>query len=158
MSMDLIGIHRVHTLKSRVLNATIGRFNGNDYRNADLFSLLNMSNSNWSRFTRFVSDVLQDECTQCQEIVDSQVLNDTGDADYDAWRAQVLQEERDELDTINALYESWSTETCSLSDVLAAMTICMYDPNHAQYKGYIHRILNQGVTALTVSNPHMYWA
>lgn len=127
-------------------------------REDNVGSLLNMSNTNCGRFRHFVFDVLQDNVTQCQEIVDSQLDTDTGEADYDAWRAQVAQEEKDELAEGESLLENWTNDTCSLDQVLLIMTMAGLDPNAAQYKGYIYRILNQGVRTLAKGNASTYWA
>jgi len=158
MSIDLLCLQHTNTVKGRLLNATIGRFTKKDYRPDNVVSLLNMSNSNWARFSRFVRDVLVDTVTECQEIVDSQVLDDTGEPDYDAWRAQVMQEEKDELAEIKSLLGTWTNDNCSLEQALSVMTIVMYHPNAAQYKGYINRILDQGVKALAKGNASTYWA
>lgn len=121
-------------------------------------SLVNLSNSNCNRFRNFVADVLQDNIAQCQEIVDSQLHTDTGEADYDAWRAQVAQEEQDELTEAKDLYVSWSTDKAKVSEVCSIMTLVMFDPNVAQYKGYVFRILSQGVKVLADGNAEAYWA
>jgi hypothetical protein len=156
--MDLICVQRDNTIKARLLNATIGRITGKDYRPSNPISLINMSNSNHYRFFVFVEDCFSDHVTQLQEIVDSQVLNDTGDADYDAWCAQVRQEERDELAAYRQLSNDWHNEACRLHDVINAMTICMYDPNAAPYQGYIRRIISEAAKAIAHSNPQAYWA
>lgn len=121
-------------------------------------SLCNMSNTNSNRFRNFVADVLQDNVTHCQEVVDSQFTTATGESDYDAWRLEVAQEEKDELKEAKDLYDRWSTDACTVSDVCSVMTLVMFDPNVPQYKGYVYRILSQGVKVLTNSNAKAYWA
>ena len=57
-------------------------------------SLLNCSNSNYCRFVDFVSNVLKADHAICQEVVDSQNLTLTGDANYDDWMHKVAAQER----------------------------------------------------------------
>ncbi len=121
-------------------------------------SLINVSNGNCNRFTTFVADVLQDNITQWQEVVDSQDLTVTGDDSYDSWKRERAAEERDELISATNLYQAWSSENCNVSDVLLAMSVCINDPNAKQYLGYIARIVKMGTEVLMIGNPRTYWA
>ena len=127
-------------------------------QNKSVQSMLNVSNGNYYRFISFVSDVLQDNATQWQEVVDSQDLSDTGDDSYDAWKRETAAEEQDELVSVNNLYDAWSSENCNVSDVLLAMSVCINDPNAKQYLGYIARIVKAGTQTLMSGNPRTYWA
>ena len=121
-------------------------------------SLLNCSNSNYCRFVDFVSNVLKADHAICQEVVDSQNLTLTGDANYDDWMLKVAAQE--EADVINAqtLLTSWDNEPCNITDAVEAMGVAMMSPNSNEFRHYISSIITGGARALLNGNPRVYWA
>ena len=130
------------------------------YMNRDqtIESLLNCSNTNYGRFVDFVSKVLKDDLFVCQEVVDSQNLTLTGDANYDDWMLKVAAEEQQELINAQTLLTSWDANLCNISDAVEAMGVAMLSPNSNEFRHYISSIITGGARALLNGNPRVYWA
>ena len=121
-------------------------------------TLLNISNTNYTLFSRFIGACLRDDIAQRSEIVDSIDLSPTGDADYDHWKKTQASNECQALIAAEARYESWTTDTMNLCDIVVAMSVCLKNPNHPQYLGYISQIIAEGAQELASGNPRVYWA
>lgn len=121
-------------------------------------TLLNISNTNYTLFSRFIGACLRNDVVQHVEIVDSIDLTPTGDADYDHWKKTQADEERRACANAQARYEAWHTDTMTLCDIVVAMSACLKDPNHPQYLGYISQIISEGAQELASGNPRVYWA
>ena len=121
-------------------------------------SLLNCSNTNYCRFVDFVSNVLKDDYTVCQEVVSSQNLDGTGDANYDDWMHKVADQEKEDLINAQTLLTSWDNELCNITDAVEAMGVAMKSPNSNEFRHYISSIITGGARALLNGNPRVYWA